>query len=197
MADDVDKGRRKILIAAAGVMGGAGAVMVARPFVESMQPSARAEAAGAPVEVNIEKLAPGQLMTVAWRGKPVWILRRTEEMLKNLTAREHALKDAHSAVGSQQPQYAQNPYRAARPEYLVVVGICTHLGCSPSFRPDLAPADLGPEWQGGFFCPCHGSRFDFAGRVFNGVPAPTNLVVPPYRYLSDTRLLIGVNPESA
>lgn len=196
MADEVDKGRRKVLIAAAGAMGGIGAVMVARPFVESMHPSAKTEAAGAPVEVDVSAMAPGELMTVAWRGKPVWILRRTEEMIKDLETLADELKDPESQV-PQQPSYAQNMTRSVNPEFLVVVGICTHLGCAPSFRPDEAAPDLGPDWKGGFFCPCHGSRYDFAGRVFNGVPAPANLVVPPYRYLSDTRLLIGEGPETA
>ncbi len=197
MVDDVNKGRRKILIAAAGAMGGIGAAIVSRPFIESMEPSAQAEAAGAPVEANIDKLAPGELMTVAWRGRPVWILHRTEEMLKDLPSLNSQLKDPKSEVLSQQPPYAHNEFRSVRPEILVVVGICTHLGCAPSFRPDAAPADLGPQWKGGFFCPCHGSRYDLAGRVYNGVPAPANLVVPPYRFLSDTRLVIGVGPEQA
>lgn len=197
MADDVDKGRRKVLIAAAGAVGGIGAAIVVRPFVESMKPSAKAEAAGAPVEVDISKLAPGELMTVAWRGKPVWVLHRNEEMLTHLPELNEQLKDPHSEVLSQQPPYAKNDTRSLRPEILVVVGICTHLGCAPSFRPEEGAADLGADWKGGFFCPCHGSRYDFAGRVFNGVPAPANLVVPPYRFLSDTRLLIGEGAEHA
>jgi ubiquinol-cytochrome c reductase iron-sulfur subunit len=186
-----DESRRRFLTLAATAVGGAGAVAMAVPFVSSMQPSARAQAAGAPVEVDIGKLEPGQLIRVEWRGKPVWIVNRTEEMLDSLGALEGVLRDPKSEVASQQPPYAQNAHRSIKPEFLVLVGICTHLGCSPTYRPEVAPADLGPNWKGGFFCPCHGSRFDMAGRVYANVPAPTNLEVPPYTYLTDTRLLIG------
>ena len=149
------------------------------------------------MDADISKLEDGAMMTVEWRGKPVWLLKRTKQMLDDLPTLNGELADPRSEVASQQPKYAQNAYRSINPATLVLVGICTHLGCSPTFRPDVAPADLGPEWKGGFFCPCHGSRFDLAGRVYKGVPAPTNLVVPSYRYLSESRVLIGVDPETA
>ena len=198
MADDgVDYGRRRLLTAATTVVGGAGVAAVAWPFVASMQPSARAQAAGAPVEVDIGKIEPGQLIRVEWRGKPVWIVHRTQDMLKGLANVKGKLRDPESEVVSQTPVFAKNEYRSVKPEYLILVGICTHLGCSPTFRPELAPADLGPDWEGGFFCPCHGSTFDISGRVYKNVPAPTNLEVPPHRYLSETRLLIGETEETA
>jgi ubiquinol-cytochrome c reductase iron-sulfur subunit len=195
--DDVDQGKRRILLAAATAMGGIGAAYVAAPFVMSMDPSARAEAAGAPVEVDISKMEYGQLLTVEWRGKPVWIIRRDKQMLKNMVSLDSLLRDPHSDVLSQQPRYAKNDNRSINPEYMVMIGICTHLGCAPTYRPEIAPADLGPQWKGGFFCPCHGSRYDLAGRVFAGVPAPYNLVVPPYRFVTSTRILVGVDPENA
>lgn len=193
----VDRSRRRFLTATATVVGGVGAAFVAVPFLKSWSPSERAQAAGAPVEADISKLEEGAMMTVEWRGKPVWLVRRTEKMLADLPALNDQLTDPRSEMASQQPQYAQNASRSIKPEVLVLVGICTHLGCAPTFRPELAPADLGPEWRGGFFCPCHGSRFDLAGRVYKGAPAPSNLEVPAYRYLSDSRLLIGVDPETA
>jgi ubiquinol-cytochrome c reductase iron-sulfur subunit len=162
-----------------------------------MNPSERAKAAGAPVEVDLSQLEPGQKINVEWRGKPVWVIRRTEEMLENLSAVEDRLRDPNSEVATQQPPYAQNQSRAIKPEYAVIIGICTHLGCSPTFRPEIAPADLGKDWKGGFFCPCHGSRFDLAGRVYQNVPAAKNLAVPPYTYLSDTRILVGVDQGAA
>jgi len=165
--------------------------------LKSWSPSERAQAAGAPVEADISKLEDGAMMTVEWRGKPVWLLKRSKVMLDDLPSLKGSLLDPNSEMASQQPKYAQNAYRSIKPEILVLVGICTHLGCSPTFRPDVAPADLGPAWKGGFFCPCHGSSFDLAGRVYKGVPAPSNLEVPSYRYLSDTRVLIGVDPETA
>lgn len=171
----------------------AGAVAV--PLVSSLAPSERAKALGAPVEVDIGGLLPGEMMTVAWRGKPVWILRRTSEMLADL-ARTADLADPDS-MQEQQPPYARNAVRVIRPEYFVVVGICTHLGCSPLYRPEVGPADLGADWQGGYFCPCHGSKFDLAGRVYAGVPAPKNLVVPPHRYESDTRIVVGEDQGAA
>ena len=195
--DAVDLGRRRFLTATATVVGGVGAAFVAVPFLKSWSPSERAQAAGAPVEADISKLEEGALMTVEWRGKPVWVLKRTEKMLTELSTLNDQLLDPRSEMASQQPKYAQNVNRSINPQILVLVGICTHLGCSPTFRPDIAPADLGPAWKGGFFCPCHGSRFDLAGRVYKGVPAPSNLEVPSYRYLSDTRVLIGVDPETA
>lgn len=195
--DRVDLRKRRFLTAAATVVGGVGAVYALVPFVASMQPSARAQAAGAPVEADISKLEPGQRLTVEWRGKPVWIVRRTEEVLKALPTLDGQLRDPKSEVDTQQPSYAQNEYRSIKPDIFVVIGICTHLGCSPTYRPDAGAADLGADWPGGFFCPCHGSRFDMAGRVYQGVPAPTNLEVPPYYFLSDARLLIGEDKGAA
>ncbi|WP_293764869.1 ubiquinol-cytochrome c reductase iron-sulfur subunit [uncultured Aquitalea sp.] len=186
----VDKGRRRFLTVATSAVGGVAAAGVATPFLMSFFPSERAKAAGAPVEVDISKLEPGQKINVEWRGKPVWVLSRTKEQIANLPKNDPKLVDPKSEV-EQQPKYCQNEGRSIKPELLVAVGICTHLGCSPTFRPDLAPADLGPEWLGGFYCPCHGSKFDLAARVFKGVPAPKNLEIPPHKYLSDTRLLIG------
>lgn len=159
-------------------------------FLASWAPSEKAKAAGAPVEADIGSLEPGQRLTVKWRGKPVWIVRRSKQNVEDLAKLDDQLLDPASEM-PQQPEYCKNPTRSRKPEYLVAVGICTHLGCSPTFRPDRAPADLGPDWVGGFFCPCHGSRFDLAGRVFSGVPAPLNLVIPPYQFLSDTRILVG------
>jgi ubiquinol-cytochrome c reductase iron-sulfur subunit len=157
-----------------------------------MEPSARAEAAGAPVEADVSKLEPGQMATFEWRGKPVWVVRRTEQNLEELPKLDDQLLDPKSTA-DQQPEYAKNELRAREdhPAYAVLVGICTHLGCSPTYRPDIAPADLGPEWKGGFFCPCHGSKYDLSGRVYSGMPAPKNLVVPPYQFLSENVILIG------
>ena len=198
MSDDqIDHKRRRVLLASAAAMGGVGAAYVATPFIVSMDPSAKAEAAGAPVEVDISKLEYGQLLTVEWRGKPVWILRRDAAILDILKGLTNMLRDPQSDELSQQPTYAKNEYRSINPEYMVMIGICTHLGCAPTYRPDMGAEDLGSDWKGGFFCPCHGSRYDLSGRVFAGVPAPSNLVVPPYRFVTDTRLLIGVGPEHA
>lgn len=198
MTDDkVDKKRRRVLLAAASAMGGVGAAYVVTPFILSMDPSAKAEAAGAPIEVDISKMEYGQLLTVEWRGKPVWILRRNKTILDTAKSLDSVLKDPQSNELTQQPHYAKNEARSINPEYMVMIGICTHLGCSPTFRPQIAPEDLGPEWKGGFFCPCHGSRYDLSGRVYAGVPAPSNLVVPPYRFVTESRLLIGVDPEHA
>ncbi len=195
-SDNIDTGRRRMLSTGAAVVGGVGALALVTPMLASMSPSERAKAAGAPVEADISKLLPGQLLTVEWRGKPVWIVNRTAEALASLDAVKGELRDPDSAE-EQQPAYAQNATRSIKPEMLVMVGICTHLGCSPTYRPEIAPADLGADWQGGFFCPCHGSKFDFAGRVYSGVPAPTNLEVPPYKYLSDSLIVIGVDQEGA
>lgn len=192
----MDKTRRKFLIAAASAVGGVGAVAVAVPLVVSMMPSARAKAAGAPVEVEIDKIEPGMLLTVEWRGKPVWIVNRTPEMLELMAKHDGQLADPGSEM-PQQPEYCKNATRSIKPEFLVAVGICTHLGCSPTYRKEVGAADLGADWPGGFFCPCHGSRFDLAARVYKGVPAPTNLVVPPHQYLSDAKLLIGVDAKGA
>ena len=190
MSDDVDLSRRHFLGVATAVTGGVGAVFAAVPFLASWRPSARAQALGAPVQVDVGKLEEGALMKVEWRGKPVWILRRTGEMLEIIRETDPEVRDPASDQ-QQQPEYARNEFRAIKPEYLVVIGSCTHLGCSPIERFDVAPADLGPDWRGGFYCPCHGSKFDLAGRVYKGVPAPLNLLVPPHRYLSDSVILIG------
>ena len=189
-ADGVDLKKRRFLTAATSVVGAIGTGFVVYPFLAAWAPSERAKAAGAPVEADISKLEPGQMITAKWRGKPVWIVRRTEQNLKDLPSLDGILADPASDI-PQQPEYCKNGTRSIKPEYMVAIGICTHLGCSPTYRPDMAPADLGPEWKGGFFCPCHGSRFDLAGRVYAGVPAPTNLVVPKHYFISDTKILIG------
>lgn len=185
-----DLRRRRFLIVATVGIGGAGLVAASIPFLESMSPSEAAKAAGTPVEVDISKVEPGMLLTVAWRGKPVWVVHRTGAMLDLLGKHDDRLADPQSRQ-PQQPGYARNATRSINPQYLVAIGICTHLGCIPTFRPEVAPADLGPDWPGGFYCPCHGSKFDLAGRVLKNVPAPLNLVIPPHEYLSETRLLIG------
>jgi ubiquinol-cytochrome c reductase iron-sulfur subunit len=190
-----DSGSRRQLIMATAGVGGALALTAVIPFVSSMLPSERAKAAGAPVEVDISKLEPGNMMIVEWRGKPVWILNRTPEMLAALKKAEPMLADPASGV-PQQPAYAANETRSRRPEMLVAVGICTHLGCSPSQAFTPGDAALGADWPGGFLCPCHGSTFDFAGRVFKNKPAPTNLEVPPHQYLTDSRLIIGSDEAS-
>jgi ubiquinol-cytochrome c reductase iron-sulfur subunit len=192
MATDatVDKGKRRFLIGATSVVGGVGAVAAAVPFVMSFFPSERAKAAGAPVEIDISKLEPGQKIDVEWRGKVCWIVSRTPDMLASLTKLTDKLADP-ACSQDQQPSYAKNEHRSIKPAVWIAVGICTHLGCSPTFRKEIAPADLGPDWLGGFFCPCHQSKFDLAGRVYKSMPAPLNLVVPPHKYLTDTRVLIG------
>ncbi len=189
-AEGVDLKKRRFLTAATSVVGAVGAGYVIYPFLAAWAPSEKAKAAGAPVEADISALEPGQMMRVKWRGKPVWIVHRTEKNVADLPSLDDKLADPTSEM-PQQPEYCKNPTRSIKPKYLVAIGICTHLGCSPTYRPEVAPADLGPEWIGGFFCPCHGSRFDLAARVYKGVPAPTNLVIPPHQYLSDNVLLIG------
>ena len=189
-SDVADPKRRRLLVRSAAVVGGLGGAALALPMLGSMSPSARAKAAGAPVQADISKLTAGQLLTVEWRGKPVWIVSRTDETLKRLDTETAKLSDPDSEA-EQQPVYAQNSVRSIKPEYLVVVGLCTHLGCSPSYRPEIAPPDLGDQWDGGFFCPCHGSKFDMAGRVYAGVPAPTNLEIPPYRFVDDQTIIVG------
>jgi ubiquinol-cytochrome c reductase iron-sulfur subunit len=196
MSEDTGLSRRRFLAVATGVTGAVGAGFVAVPFVASWQPSARARALGAPVEVDISKLEEGALMKIIWRGKPVSILKRSPVMLQRLESEKVELRDPDSEV-DQQPEYARNEFRAIKPEVLVIVSSCTHLGCVPTSRFEVAPADLGPDWVGGFFCPCHGSKFDLSGRVFAGVPAPTNLVVPPYRYIDENTLVIGEDTEVA
>lgn len=196
--DGVDNSRRRFLTAATSVVGAVGTVGLAIPFISSMNPSARAKASGAPVEVDISKLEPGGMVTVEWRGKPVWVVSRTAENMKDLEGMADKLADPNSDA-TQQPEYAKNLHRSRtdNPEVIVMVGICTHLGCSPKYRPEMAPADLGADWKGGFFCPCHGSTFDLAGRVFSGVPAPTNLVIPPHIYLSKSVILVGKDEGAA
>ncbi|HIL40645.1 MAG TPA: ubiquinol-cytochrome c reductase iron-sulfur subunit [Methylococcales bacterium] len=188
----VDKTRRQFLTNALTVVGAVGTGFVAVPFLSQMQPSVKAKATGAPVEVNLSRLEPGQLIRVEWRGKPVWILNRTEAALSTLTPLESELSDPNSAE-SLQPAAAKNSTRSLKPEIFVAIGLCTHLGCSPTYRPEIAPTDLGKDWQGGFFCPCHGSKFDIAGRVYSSMPAPTNLEIPPYRYIDDNTIVIGDN----
>ena len=197
MADnELDQGKRRFLLTATTVAGGVAAGAAAVPFVLSMTPSERAKAAGAPVEVDVSQLSPGQKLVVEWRGKPVWVVRRTPQMLKMVQADEERVADPDSKR-SEQPPYAQNDYRSLKPEYLVVVGICTHLGCSPVDRLQAQPEPFASDWRGGFYCPCHGSLFDRAGRVYKNKPAPDNLAVPPYKFLSDTRLLIGEDTQGA
>jgi ubiquinol-cytochrome c reductase iron-sulfur subunit len=192
----VDCGRRNLLIATS-VVGGAAGVVTLVPFVASMTPSERARAAGAPVEADISKLKPGEMMTVEWRGKPVWIINRTPEMMASLKKTDGKVSDPGSEK-PMQPDYARNEGRSLKPEYLVVVGICTHLGCSPTEKFKTgAESGIGADWPGGFICPCHGSQFDLAGRVYKSMPAPTNLEVPPHMYLSDTRILIGEDKKGA
>ena len=192
----MDSSRRNLLIATSAA-GTVATVGVAVPFVASLTPSERAKAAGAPVEADVSQLAPGEMMTVEWRGQPVWILHRSEEMLKTLDAVEDKLSDPDSEK-SAQPEYTKNKYRSIKPEYLVAIGICTHLGCSPSskFKPG-ADGGMPADWLGGFLCPCHGSLFDLSTRVYKSMPAPTNLPIPPHRYLSETRILIGEDEKKA
>ena len=194
--DKTNSGRRRFLTAATTVVGAVGTGFVLVPFISSMQPTAKARAAGAPVRADISRLEPGQMIRVKWRGKPVWLVKRTDKMLEVLPTLDSQLSDPES-MESEQPNYAQNEYRSIKPEVLVTVGICTHLGCSPTYRPDAGAPDLGADWEGGFFCPCHGSKFDLAGRVYKSVPAPLNLVIPPHRYLSETELVIGEDGEVA
>lgn len=192
----VDCGRRRLIVATAAV-GGAGALAALVPFVSSMLPSERAKAAGAPVEVDVGSIGPGQMITVEWRGNPVWIFNRTQEMIDSLPALDAVVADPKSEA-VQQPEYCKNATRSIEPNMLVAVGICTHLGCSPSSKFKKGSDEgMTPDWPGGFLCPCHGSTFDFAGRVYKNKPAPTNLVVPPHTYLSETRILIGVDSKGA
>jgi len=198
MSEGVDRDKRRFLTMLTSVVGTVGVGFVATPFVLSMTPSARARAAGAPVEVDISALEPGQMLTIEWRGKPVWIVRRTKDMLSRLDGLNNLLADPNSKVADQQPVYATNEFRSIKPEVLVLVGICTHLGCSPDKRLAAGPASgLGDEWPGGFFCPCHGSKFDLSGRVYKNVPAPTNLVVPPHMFVTDNKILIGEDKKGA
>ena len=192
--EGVDKSKRRFLTSALSVVGAVGTGYLAVPFLSQMQPSAKAMAAGAPVEVDLSKMETGQLIRVAWRGKPVWILNRTSDVLETLATLDDQLADP-SSNESKQPESSKNAYRSIKPEIFVAIGLCTHLGCSPTFRPEVAPPDLGERWKGGFFCPCHGSWFDLAGRVYRGVPAPTNLEIPPYRYITDQLIIVGEESE--
>lgn len=191
--EKVDNTRRNLVIATSAV-GGAATLGAAIPFVASMLPSEKAKAAGAPVEVDITRINPGELSVIEWRGKPVWVIRRTKEMLESLKAVSGQLVDPESKQ-STQPDYARNEVRSQNPEWMVMEGVCTHLGCSPQLKGADAKAEMGADWAGGFYCPCHGSKFDLAGRVFRGAPAPTNLVVPPYT-LADGKLVIGEDKEN-
>jgi ubiquinol-cytochrome c reductase iron-sulfur subunit len=194
--DQIDQGKRKLLVAATAVMGGVATGATAVPFVASMLPSERTKAAGAPVEVSLADIELGTVKVVEWRGKPVWIVHRTPDMVETLTQHNNLLADPDSDR-SIQPEYCKNPNRSIKPEFLVTLGICTHLGCSPTFRKDVGAADLGADWPGGFYCPCHGSLFDLSARVFKNKPAPQNLEVPPYQYLGDAKLLIGDDSKGA
>lgn len=196
--DQVDPKKRRFLIAASSAMGAGAAAAVAVPFVGSMLPSARAVAAGAAVPVDLNKIEPGQLLVVEYRGAPHWVVKRTPEMVAQLTKHDALLADATSNA-SKQPDYAKNPGRSIKPEVFVARGVCTHLGCSPTFRKEIGAAagDLGADWPGGFFCPCHQSKFDMSGRVFASMPAPTNLAIPPHKFLSDTSLIIGDDSKGA
>ena len=196
-SDAVNTGRRRFLTAATSAVGVAGVVGVAVPFVGSWNPSAKAEAAGAPVKFDVSKVEPGQMTVVEWRGKPVYVLRRTEEQVADLPKLDGKLKDPQSEI-SDQPAYVDSVSRSIRPEIMVFVGLCTHLGCAPKFRPEVGAADLGgDDWLGGLFCPCHGSKFDLPGRVYSGVPASANLIVPPYSFEDEDILVIGVDEEAA
>jgi ubiquinol-cytochrome c reductase iron-sulfur subunit len=191
MSDEADLSRRHFLTVATSVAGGVGVVLAAAPFVASFRPSARAQAMGGPVEVDISKLEEGAMVRVIWRGRPVWVLRRNKDMVTRLEGMPASSFKDPGSEESEQPEYAKNPTRALKTDVLVLVGVCTHLGCAPIERFDVAPPDLGSDWVGGFYCPCHGSRFDLAGRVLVGSPAPTNLPIPPYRFVGDDLILIG------
>jgi ubiquinol-cytochrome c reductase iron-sulfur subunit len=192
--EKVNKTRRKLVVATS-VVGGAAGLGAVAPFAGSMWPSERARAAGAPVEVDLSRIAPGEMAVIEWRGKPVWVIRRTQEMLASLKAAEARLSDPASKA-SEQPKYAENEYRSAKPDVMVMEGVCTHLGCSPQLKGPDAKGEMGGDWVGGFYCPCHGSKFDLAGRVFRGAPAPTNLKVPPYSFVSDAKLIIGEDDKT-
>lgn len=193
--NELDRGKRGFLVATSAV-GGVAAVGVAAPFVASMFPSERAKALGAPVEVDIGKLAPGEMVRVEWRGKPVWVIKRTKEMMESIVKSDGLVTDPKLEV-DQQPDYAKNENRSIKPDILVLEGVCTHLGCSPQFKPKEVSPEMGADWVGGFYCPCHGSKFDFAGRVYKGAPAPTNLKVPPHMYVADATIIIGEDKKGA
>ncbi len=190
-AEGVDQKRRRVLVTATSAVGAVGVGFIAVPFISSMNPSAKARAAGAPVQADVSKLEPGALLRVKYRGQPIWVVRRTEKMLQALPTLDSKLVDPSSELATQQPTYCANPTRSIKPDYFVAIGICTHLGCSPTYRPEFGPDDLGADWKGGWFCPCHGSKFDLAGRVYKGVPAPTNLVIPKHQYVNENTILVG------
>ncbi len=190
-----DPGRRRFLTVTTAVVGGVGVAAAAVPFLSAWKPSARAVAAGAPVVIDISRLKVGSQQIVQWRKRPVWVVRRTSDLLAALPGEVPRLKDPASEVIDQQPDYAQNEFRSLRPDVLVLVGSCTHLGCSPKFHPEMQPVAWDDQWKGGFFCPCHNSKFDMAGRVYEGSPAPTNLVVPPHHFVDDNTIVVGVDPE--
>ena len=194
--NSVNNIRRRFLTAGLTFMGAIGGAIATWPFIRAMTPSTRAQAAGAPVEVDLRKIEPGNMIREQWRGKPVWIVRRTPEMLASLERTSTIVRDPESRE-SVQPGYTQNKYRSIKPEYLVLVGVCTHLGCSPTYRPRKDTSDMGENWKGGFFCACHGSRFDLAGRVYRSVPAPKNLEVPPYHFAANDKIIIGKSPDEA
>ena len=194
---EIDLKKRRFLTGATSVVGAVGVGFVLVPFLSSWMPSARAKAAGAPVDVDITKLENGQLVRVLWRKKPVWIFRRDKTVLDNLPTLNSELTDPDNTE-DQQPAYAKNEHRSINPEIAVIIGICTHLGCSPTYRPEVGAADLGGDaWKGGFYCPCHGSKFDLSGRVYKGVPAPTNLVIPPYHFVTDSLIRLGIDPKAS
>lgn len=194
--DDVNRGRRRFLTASTAVVGGIGVVAAAVPFIKSWQPSARALSAGAPVKVDITKIEEGQLVRYNWASQPVFVVNRTKQQLATLDQHADQLADPKSKV-DQQPPYANNKYRSIKPEWLVVIGICTHLGCVPDYYGEVKPEPWDPQWPGGFYCPCHKSRYDMSARVFQGVPAPKNMVVPPYHFIDDTHIEVGVGPKGA
>ena len=193
----VDHGRRRFLTTGTAVVGAVGVVALAVPFVESLLPSERAKQAGAPVTVDIAALQEGQQLTLAWRGQPIYVAKRSKKMLDVLPTLDPRLLDPKSQNADQQPKYAQNEHRSIKPEIMVLIAVCTHLGCAPEFKPEIKPEPFDPDWKGGYFCPCHKSRYDTAGRVFKGMPAPANLPVPPYHFEGDASIVIGVDPKGA
>lgn len=194
--DPINTGRRRFLTATTAVVGAVGAGFVAVPFIKSWNPSAKAKLAGAPVSADISALGEGQRLMVEWRGQPIWIVKRSKAILDALPTLDNLLRDPQSANPEQQPAYIKGELRSIKPEISVLVGLCTHLGCAPEMKAEIRPEPFDPAWKGGYFCPCHKSRFDMAGRVFQGVPAPTNLLVPPHHYENDTTIVIGVDPSS-
>lgn len=195
--DGVNKSRRTLLVGATTAVGAVGAGFVAVPFVKSWNPSERAKAAGAPAKVDTSKIEPGAMVVAEWRGKPVYVAKRTEQTLSLLEGLNGVLKDPENSNKAQQPGYADNLYRSRKPELSVILGVCTHLGCAPKYHPEVKPEPFDADWKGGYYCPCHGSRFDLSGRVYSGSPAADNLVIPPYTYESDSVIVIGVDEENS